>query len=225
MSIGLFSHNSVGDSLTQYPKWEDTDTYQIRLSGISLETTLPGNYSQEFESILPENKNLYDKSLYENWPSFILMDLHWKYAARKILWQETLGTLQALAVVHRSPEELKSQNAHSNEFKNIIINNLRQSFEIEDGEVTANSGISMPETYEPIDINNTSWLKYTVNGGTSNADMLSYSTPLTSGHFITIMFRIVGHEGYDVKNWRNKCLDDIERIMDSLKISHPEDNN
>jgi len=187
-----------------------------------MEITLPGNNSPEYDVIVPENRNLYDESLYEDWPSFILLDIHWKYAARKILWQETLGTLQTLAVVHRAPEALKSQDAHSSEFKNVITKDLRQAFNIADGEVTARNGISLPETYEAVNINNTSWLKYNVIGGTSNADMLSYSTPLSSEHFITVMFRIVGHEGHDVKNWHDRCLEDIERIMNSLKISHPE---
>lgn len=187
-----------------------------------MEITLPGNYSPQFEVIVPKNKNLFDESLYEDWPSFILLDLHWKYATRKILWQETLGTLQALAVVHRVPEGLKSQDAHSSDFKNAITKNLQQAFNIADGDVKSRSGISLPETYETVNVNNTSWLKYNVIGGTSNPDMLSYSTPLSSEHFITVMFRVVGHEGYDVKDWHNRCLEDIERIMGSLKISHPE---
>lgn len=221
MSISLFSHNSSGNSLTQHPDWEQTDSYQISLSGARLEMTLPRNYSTEHETILPENKNLYDDSLYNDWPSFVLLDIHWKYAARKILWQEILGTLQVLAVIHKSSAELRSTNAHSSEFEAIVTRDLRESFEIEDGEMVAQSGIELPRKYHFVDINNTPWLRYTVIGGTSNADMLSFSTPLTEQHYITVIFRIAGHQSYDTKDWHNTCIDDIEKIINSFKLNLP----
>ena len=224
MSLSLFSHNSAGSSLSQKPQWEGANTYRISLSGAHLEVTIAGNYSNEFEIVLPENKNLYDESLYKDWPSFVLMDIHWKYTASKILWQETLGSLQMLAVVHKSPTELDSTSPHSPSFESIITRGLRASFDIPDGETEANTGIGLPKKYESVDINDTQWLKYTVIGGTANADMLSYSTSLSRQHYITVIFRVVEHQSSGIKNWYNVCLSDIKKIMSSFSVSHNSEN-
>lgn len=219
MGLSSMSSTASADGPSTRPDWSGTKNYSVNLSGQTLEFSVPLKLSNDFEFIEPTNKNIYDENLYGSWSSFTLTSMYWDYKSSKILWNEMYGTLRMHVLIQRNTRNIPIKDI--NELKSVLTENLRKTYGIDDNKYKDDSGLGIPETYQVINIHNIDWLKFAIHGGNANADMLAYATPLSDSHSIEVYFTIIESKPREARNWYNTCLNDIDRIMDSFKLSHP----
>jgi hypothetical protein len=223
MALSISGLNSLAGTLSTAPDWKKAQSLQSNLSGEILEFTIPGRFSVDFPSEFPANKNVYDPDHYIKRPSFKLAEFYWDYKDRSFLfWQDILGTLKMRINIHKAPTAPKDDIFQQSQFISMLDKVTRNMHDIPDDKSSTESGLKLPETYEPISLKSgTIAIRYTIEGGITQSDYIAYAIPLNESHFILAIFTIMVARDENYKDWYNTCLNDIDKIMDSFKLSHP----
>lgn len=219
MIFGILNSSTSFAGPSTRPDWSHSKSYSVKLSSSTVKYVVPVKFSGDFDVMEPTNNNIYDDNLYRQWTSFTVSSMYWDYKSSMILWTEMYGTLKMHVMVQKNPDSFKVRNM--DELQKAITDNLRKIYDIPPGQYRDNSGFTIPQDFENISINNIEWTKFLIVGGTSSADMIAYATPLSADHILEVYFTIMEAKPRNDKNWYNICLNDIEKIMDSFKLTHP----
>lgn len=223
MALSISGSNSLAGALSTAPSWKKAQHLQSNLSGEILEFAIPGQFSTNFPPEFPANQNVYDSDHYIKWPSFKLAEFYWDYKDRSLLfWQDILGTLKMRINIHKAPAATEGNIFEQNQFITMLDEVNRKMYDVPKNKNSTESGLTLPEKYEPVQLKGgATAIRYTIEGGTTQSDYIAYAIPLNESHFILAIFTIMVARDENDKNWYNTCLNDIEKIMDSFKLSHP----
>jgi len=221
MILSLFSSTA---SPSVKPDWSKSTNCAIRLSSTKLIFNLPGNTSPDFDvpinSAQADSYNLYDNDLYgdRNW--FCLTSACWDYKSGGLFWQNMYATLNVRITVNRISPTASEEMVALGTLPGILGSMLRQSYEIEDGKSQSESGMNLPKSYEQVKYHN-EWVKFELVRHNHAYDTYAYATPVSDTHYLIVFFKLMPTVDEDKGNWYRICLNDIEKIMDSFKLTHP----
>jgi len=223
MALSISGLNSPAGTLSIAPSWKEAQQLRSNLSGEILEFVIPGQFSVDFSQELPANHNVYDSDHYTKWPSFKLAEFYWDYKDRTLIfWQDILGTLKMRINIHKAPSASEGDIFEQNNFISMLDKANRKMHDVPENKNSTESGLTLPKKYEPVPLKGgITAIRYTIKGGTTQSDYIAYAIPLNESHFILAMFTIMVARDENDKNWYSLCLNDIEKIMDSFKLTHP----